>query len=349
MRDWKQTLISAGATLADAISRLDKGGMQIALVVDQNNRLTGVVTDGDIRRGLLRGVTLKDSVDLVVNKKPATSSPTVPRAQRLAIMRKLAIKQLPLIDARGELVGLDTLEEIVQSANRDNPVVIMAGGVGKRLRPLTERTPKPMLHVGGRPLIETIVRNLVSQGFWQIYLSVNYKAEAIEEHFRDGSEFGANIRYLRETQELGTAGALSLLPQPVESSVVVMNGDILTTVDFGSMLDFHQQHDVAATMAVRDFQYQIPYGVVAMDDLYLRSIVEKPTQSWFISAGIYVVEPSALASLMNGEPIDMPSLLDRLKAGGKRIAVFPIREYWLDIGRIEDFERALAEFPKIFE
>jgi NDP-sugar pyrophosphorylase family protein len=171
----------------------------------------------------------------------------------------------------------------------------------------------------------------------------------IETHFRDGSEFGATIRYLREDQGLGTAGALGLLPEGIKDSILVMNGDILTTVDFGSIVDFHQEHKVAATLAVRDYQYQVPYGVVTIDDLYLKGIIEKPTQSWFVSAGIYVLEPSALVNMKRGEAIDMPTLLDRLREGGSRIAVFPIREYWLDIGRIEDFERALAEFPRIFQ
>jgi dTDP-glucose pyrophosphorylase len=349
MKDWRATLTPASATLGEAIGRLDKGAMQIILVVEEGNRLIGVVTDGDVRRGLLKGVGLQDSVAPLVNKSPATAAPTSSRAQRLALMRQLSIKHLPIVTPERIVVGLDTLEDVLRSTTRDNPVVLMAGGAGHRLRPLTEQTPKPMLHVGGRPLIETMVRNLVAQGFWRIFLSVNYKAELIETHFRDGSEFGAKVEYLREDKGLGTAGALGLLPEGVKEPVLVMNGDILTTVDFGSIVDFHREHAVAATLAVRDYQYQVPYGVVTIDDLYLKGIVEKPMQSWFVSAGIYVLEPSALTNMTRGEAIDMPTLLDRLRESGNRIAVFPIREYWLDIGRIEDFERALAEFPRIFQ
>lgn len=349
MKDWRATLTPMSATLGEAIGQLDKAGMQIVMMVDDQARLLGILTDGDIRRGLMRGMTLNDPVAPIVNTKPATATPGMSRAQRLDVMRRRGIRQLPMVDPQGAVVGLDTLEDALLSASRNSAAVIMAGGLGQRLRPLTDDMPKPMLEVGGRPLIETLVRNLVSQGFSRIFISVNYKAEVIEQHFGDGSEFGAEIHYLREQEKLGTAGALSLLPEKPEAPLLVLNGDILTNVNFGSMLDFHNEHKAAATMAVRDYHFQVPYGIVTTDDLFLTSIVEKPTYNWFVSAGIYVIAPHALKAMMPGKLIDMPAFLEQLRTNDNRVAVFPIREYWLDIGRLEDFERALNEFPVIFK
>jgi NDP-sugar pyrophosphorylase family protein len=224
----------------------------------------------------------------------------------------------------------------------------MAGGLGERLGVLTRDVPKPMLNVGGRPLLETIVRNVVQQGFRNIFISVNYKAETIQGHFGDGSAFGAAIQYIQETERLGTAGALGLFPTPPDLPVVVTNGDILTTINYGALLDFHNGTPAEATMAVREHKVHVPYGVVSTSEGYLQTIREKPTESWFVSAGIYVIGRSVFDHVERGARIDMPAVLERVVANKGRVAIYPIREYWLDIGRMEDFEQAHAEFHEVF-
>ena len=203
-----------------------------------------------------------------------------------------------------------------------------------------------MLDVGGRPLLETIIRNVVQQGFRNIFISVNYRAEMIVDHFGDGAALGAAIQYLHEAERLGTAGALGLLPPASELPVVVMNGDILTTINYGALLDFHNGTPAQATMAVREHKVHVPYGVVSASEGYLEAIREKPTETWFVSAGIYVIGHAALDHVERGIAIDMPTVLERIVANKGRVAIYPIREYWLDIGRMEDFERAHAEFQR---
>jgi len=263
-------------------------------------------------------------------------------------MRQKFIKQLPLLDGSGQLIGVETLDELLEAPHYPNPALIMAGGLGERLGALTRDRPKPMLNVGGRPLLETIVRNVVQQGFKNIFISVNYKAEMIVDHFGDGSALGATIQYIHEAERLGTAGALGLLPAHSDLPVVVMNGDILTTINYGALLDFHNGTPAQATMAVREHKVHVPYGVVTTSEGYLQTIREKPTESWFVSAGIYVIGRAALDHVERGIRIDMPTVLERIVANKGRVAIYPIREYWLDIGRMEDFEQAHAEFHEVF-
>ena len=227
-------------------------------------------------------------------------------------------------------------------------VILMLGGQGTRLLPLTQETPKPMLSVGDKPLLETIVGNFAAQGFKNFYFSVNYKADIIERHFGEGSRFGINISYLYEKQPMGTAGALSLLPERPEGPLIVMNGDILTNSNFRHLIDFHRQNKAMATMCVREYEQQVPYGIVQTSGTKLQSITEKPMQTYFVNAGIYVIDPEALDYVPKGQYFDMPQLFDALKQADEDPAVFPIREYWLDIGRHEDLERARAEYGKIF-
>ncbi len=348
MKSWRKAVVGTQASVGDAIAAIESGSIQVALVLDASNRLLGIVTDGDVRRGLLRGITLSSRATEVMNPKPVSAPSALPREERLHLMRQKFIKQLPLLDAAGQLVGVETFDELLETQHYQNPVLIMAGGLGERLGALTREVPKPMLNVGGRPLLETIVRNLVQQGFKNIFISVNYRAELIRKHFGDGSSFGASIQYLEEAERLGTAGALGLFPSPPDLPVVVTNGDILTTINYGALLDFHNSTPAEATMAVREHKVHVPYGVVTASEGYLQLIREKPTESWFVSAGIYVIGPSALNHVERGMKIDMPAVLERVVADKGRVAIYPIREYWLDIGRMEDFEQAHAEFHEVF-
>jgi dTDP-glucose pyrophosphorylase len=348
MADWRRTLVAPEATIRVAMEAIDRSGARVALVAEPGGRLLGIVTDGDVRRAILRGVGLDSPAREIMNPRPVVAPADAPSAARRALLLERRLNQLPVLDAAGIVVGLERLDEVAAPPAREEWVVLMAGGLGTRLRPLTNDRPKPMLPVAGRPLLETIVAGLVVQGFQRLFLAVNYRAEMIRAHFGDGSRFGARIEYLTETSPLGTAGPLTLLPARPARPLVVMNADLLTAADFGRLVAFHDARAGAATIGVREFQLEIPYGVVQLEDDRMLGIEEKPVVSRFVSAGIYALAPEALARLEPGERCDMPDLLRRLTAAGDRVSVYPIREYWLDIGRLEDLERASAEFHRVF-
>ena len=348
MKDWKSTLIAPDATLREAIQTIDSGSLQIVLVVDSERRLLGTVTDGDLRRAILRGFGLDQPVLEIMNTQPTVARAEHDIAQVLADMQRKQIHRIPVVDDAGRVIGVELLEELARPAERDNWVVLMAGGLGSRLRPLTDNRPKPMLHVGNKPLLETIIENFVEQGFRRFFISVNYMAEIIKDHFADGSRWNAQIRYLEEDRKLGTAGALGLLPEPPTAPFLVMNGDLLTKVDFRHLLDFHREHRAQGTMCVREYDFQVPYGVVRLDGQRIAGIDEKPVQRFFVNAGIYVLEPEALQLVPRDTFFDMPSLFETLIAEDLDTAAFPIREYWLDIGQLADYDRANGEFAGIF-
>lgn len=346
--DLKAHCISNDAPILEAIKVIESSSGKIALVVDRDGRLRGTVTDGDIRRGLLSGVTVQQSVSLVLNHNPRTAPVGIKQDALLASMQQSRLRHMPLVDHNGRLVGLETLANLLQTGNRENWVVLMAGGEGRRLRPLTSDTPKPMLPVGTKPILETIMEKFVAAGFHKFFLSVNYKAELVEKHFGDGSSRGVEINYLREERALGTAGALGLLPERPTAPLFVMNGDILTNIDFGNILDFHRDHHAAATMCVYEYRLEVPYGVVSIDGHRLGAIEEKPTFRHYVNAGIYVLEPLALECIERNSERTMPHLFESLMAEGHTCNVCPIREYWLDIGQVADLQRANREFPKVF-
>jgi NDP-sugar pyrophosphorylase family protein len=258
----------------------------------------------------------------------------------LALMRRKVIHHLPLIDEDHRLVGLATLDDLVGAVERPNWVVLMAGGLGTRLHPLTKECPKPLLKVGEKPILEIILESFAEQGFKQIFLSVNYKAEMIQDYFGEGDRWGVQINYIHEKERLGTAGALSLLPGQPTTPMIVMNGDILTRTSFDSLLKFHEAQNAVATMAVREYDFQVPYGVVRVDGTKIEAIEEKPVQHFFVNAGIYTLSPKALAYIPKNTFFDMPTLFEHLIAANQPTAAYPLREYWIDIGRISDLEKA---------
>jgi dTDP-glucose pyrophosphorylase len=347
-KEWRTTLVREEQSIREAIRAIDESALQIALIVDAEQRLVGTVTDGDVRRALLRNTSLDAPVREIMNREPVSCPVALGREAALAVMRGSDVKQVPLVDAAGRVAGLELIGDVIKRTERSNWVVLMAGGLGQRLRPLTEDCPKPMLPVGGQPILEIILKNFVRQGFHRFFLSVNYKAEMVRRHFDDGARWGVTIDYLEEREKLGTAGALGLLPGTPEEPIIVMNGDLLTAVNFGNMLEFHVEQQAAATMAVREHTVEVPFGVIDLADNYLAGLTEKPRYSWFINAGVYVVEPSLLALIDRGQPLDMPVLFERALARNDKIAAFPIREYWRDIGRLEDLERASADYPEEF-
>jgi dTDP-glucose pyrophosphorylase len=345
-----EILIHPTTTILKAIEVIEKSALQVAVVVDSEKHILGLVTDGDIRRGILGNISLEAPVEKVMNRTPVIARQDQSSDDILEIMRSNRFHHIPVVDGSNCLVGLVTIDDLIKSGSRarDNWVVLMAGGLGTRLRPLTEECPKPLLKIGNRPILETILLNFKEHGFRRFYLTVNYMADMIKEYFGNGSKWGVEIRYIQENIRMGTAGALSLLPEKPESAVFVMNGDLLTNVNFGSMLDFHLEHEAYATMCVREYDYQVPYGVVNVDQHHLKSIVEKPLQHFFVNAGIYILNPNALDYIPENSFFDMPELFERLVRENAETIVFPIREYWLDIGRMEDYDRANGEYSTHF-
>ena len=346
--NWKESVILPTASVKDVMQVMDKSALQIALVVDEEKRLLGAVTDGDVRRSILRGGELSQPVTEIMNPHPIAALQGTERAALLRLMKAKSVRQIPLVDDEKRIVGLAQMEELLCRPQRDNAVVLMAGGLGTRLRPLTDKIPKPLLKVGARPILETILESFLDAGFHRFYFAVNYKSQMIEDYFGDGSRFGAEIAYLHENKRMGTAGALYFLPEPPKEPILVMNGDLLTKVDFGELLDYHMEQEAAATMAVREYNYQVPYGVIDFDGERIAAIREKPSYSFFVNAGIYVLSPEAVARVDKEEFFDMPQLFDELVAAGQKTTVYPVREYWLDIGRMDDFQRAQEEYGEMF-
>lgn len=348
MKAFNDVLISPEQTILDALRIIDTGSKQIALVVDREQYLLGTITDGDIRRGILRGESLESPATSVMNSAPLTASLSDSKEKIFSLMKRRQLRQIPIINDKGQLVRIDLLDSMLNREERTNWVVLMAGGLGTRLSPLTDNCPKPLLKLGNKPILEIIMENFIESGFKRFYISVNYRAEMIEEYFGDGSKWSVEIRYLNETQRLGTAGALSLIDETPEEPMFVMNGDLLTKVNFQQLLEYHIETKALATMCVREYEYQVPYGVVKVDDHRLLSIEEKPTHKYFISGGIYVVDPKALDFVPSNSFYDMPTLFEQLIGDNQETTVFPIREYWLDIGRMDDFNRATGEYSENF-
>jgi dTDP-glucose pyrophosphorylase len=345
MSNWKDSLISPEASVEDAIKAIGAGAMRIALVVDANRRLLGTVTDGDVRRAIIRHVALDHPVRDIMNATPKTVPVGTGRDELLGILHAHSLLQVPIVDDEFRVVGIETLQDIGHTPQFNNWVFLMAGGFGKRLRPLTYDVPKPMLPVGGKPVLETIVESFIAHGFHRFYIAVHYKGEAIKEHFGNGERWDATIRYIDETTPLGTAGALSLLPSCDGLPVLMMNGDLLTKVHFQDLLRFHEQQGAVATLCGRRYNYQVPFGVIDAEGHVVHGIVEKPVHTCFVNAGIYVISPEAIAAVPKGESLDMPDLLQDFVDSKQKVCVFPIHEYWLDIGQMSDFERAGREFP----
>lgn len=348
MKNYKNILLNSNSTIREALKIIDSGAMKIGIVVDEEEKLIGTVTDGDIRRGLLNNLSLDDVLETIIFRTPTVCKidDTKERILEIAVEKKLY--QIPIVNNDGKLIGIEEVDELLKSKHKNNKVVLMVGGLGTRLRPLTNITPKPMLKVGDKPILETIIRNFKKYGFTEIILSVSYKAEIIENYFGDGSTFGVNIEYIHEEKRMGTAGALSLIREKLSEPFFVMNGDLLTNINFEHMMDYHISNSSIATMGVREYDFQVPYGVVNVDGINIKSIEEKPVHNFYVSGGVYVLDSKVLYFIPKNEFFDMPTLFEKVIADGKKSISFPIREYWLDIGRMEEFEKANNEYHEVF-
>lgn len=339
-KDWRHCLIGPDASIFQAISTLDRGALKLAMVVDEAGRLLGTITDGDIRRGLLRGVSTDAPLREILHRNPLVATADMAKDQVLKLMHANQIEQIPVVDSEHRVIGLHHWQALDKIRRRENPLIVMAGGKGIRMRPHTETCPKPLLPVAGRPILEHIVERARADGFRRMVFALHYLGHMIEEHFGDGSAFDVEITYLRETEPMGTAGALSLLSPVPDLPFVVSNGDVLTDIRYGDILDYHMQQGATATMAVRLHEWQHPFGVVRINGIDIDGFEEKPITRNHVNAGVYVLDPGSIEKLKPGVACDMPNLFETLKAAGNRVVAYPLHEPWLDIGRPSDLARA---------
>lgn len=335
---WRKALLPPSATIEQAIKNLDVVAIKIVIVINDMGILKGTISDGDIRRGLLKGLDLNSPISSVVRNNSIVVHPDTDRDTVLLLMRVNKIQQIPVVDDHGRLVGLHLWDEITTSPKRPNLMVIMAGGKGTRLRPHTENCPKPLLPVAGKPMVEHIIERAKLEGFTNFLFAVHYLGHLIEDYFGNGESMGVQIDYLREKSPLGTAGALGLLKPIPTIPFVVTNGDLITDIRYGELLDFHSRHAASATMAVRLYEWQHPFGVVQTQGIEIVGFEEKPIARSYINAGVYALSPEAINQLSPNKHCDMPQLFERLKVQGKLTAAYPMHEPWMDIGRPEDYK-----------
>jgi dTDP-glucose pyrophosphorylase len=337
---WRDSIVKVNTPIKIAIEQINKVGIKIALVLDENYRLLGTVSDGDFRRGMLSGLTLEDTVEKIMNKNPRTVNQGTSRLEILKLMNDTKILQIPIVDGNNFVIGLHLWDDISVQVKHSNIMVIMAGGKGSRLHPQTENRPKPMLLVAGIPILEHIIKRARSQGFNHFIVAINYLGQIIEDYFKDGQKFGVKIEYLREDVPLGTAGALSLLSRKPERAFIVTNGDVITDINYSDFLEYHAVQNAAVTVAVHTHEFQIPYGVVQINGLEVESYEEKPIVSSLINAGVYALDPEVLGFITEPRFRDMPELLDIARDLKKKVIVYPLHEFWIDIGRPIDLEIA---------
>lgn len=337
---WRQALLPADSTIQQVIRNLDQVAIKIVMVVNAAGELEGTISDGDIRRGLLRGLDLNSPITSVIHRNALVVPAEMGRETVMQLMVANKIQQIPVVDEHGHVVGLHLWDEINTQPVRPNLMVIMAGGMGTRLRPHTENCPKPLLPVGGKPMLEHIIERAKLEGFTHFVLAIHYLGHMIEDHFGNGERLQVRIDYLREQSPLGTAGALGLLRPRPDTPFVVTNGDVLTDIHYGELLDFHIRQTAVATMAVRVHEWQHPFGVVQTRGVDIVGFEEKPIARSHINAGVYALDPDALSVLSAEEHCDMPTLFERLQAKAKRTVAYPMHEPWLDVGRPEDYSEA---------
>ena len=335
----ENVVISPAASIHDAITRLDKAGTGALLLCSDGLRLCGLLTDGDIRRAILRGIPMEAACEKIASPNPVTAQRPIPVGDALYLMNQYDINHLPVVDGQGNVVALLLRKDLVREDHLSLSAVIMAGGFGKRLLPLTERVPKPMLPVGDRPLLELTIQKLHDSGIRDVNLTTHYLPESIMNHFGNGEAFGVRLNYLQEDNPLGTAGGLRVMKN-ANGPILVLNGDILTGVSLEEMLVFHREHGAELTMGVRKYEMKVPYGVVKCNDVRVEEIREKPSLDFFINAGLYLLEPSACDCIPEERRFDMTDLIRALLDAGRTVVGFPIIEYWLDVGRYEDYKRA---------
>ena len=339
-KHWSSAILPVDSNIEQAIHVLNESALKIVLVTDISGVLIGTISDGDIRRGLLKGLNLTNQIESIIHHGAIVASSDLSREIVTQMMTTNRIQQIPIVDKSMHVIGLHLWDEINGPSERGDTMVIMAGGKGSRLYPETETCPKPMLLIAGKPILEHIINRAKAEGFSNFVLAIYHLGHMIEDYFGNGEKFGVNIEYLRETSPLGTAGALSLLDPRPKSAFIVTNGDVVTDIRYGELLDFHYQNGATATMAVRTHEWQNPFGVVQTQGVEISRYEEKPISRSYINAGVYVLEPSSLGLLKKSEWYDMPTLFESIRSNGERVVAFPIHETWLDVGSPEDLKLA---------
>ncbi|WP_417546569.1 nucleotidyltransferase family protein [Marinobacter sp.] len=350
MKSWECIVLSPNDSIRDAMRTLDKGSLRIVLICDAEQKLLGTVTDGDTRRALLADANMQDAVSQIMNTNPISVTSNTSREQRLRLMKQHDLTAIPILDSRNSVISLETLHQAMQPEQRDNPVFIMAGGFGTRLQPLTDHCPKPMLRVGDKPMLELLLNQFISHGFYNFYISTHYLPEIIRSHFGDGSRWNVSIQYVHEESPLGTGGALGLLPIGLPNlPLIMMNGDVLTKIDYTRLLRHHERYKFDATICVREDEHRVPFGVIETEEQLVTSMVEKPTFRYKINTGIYILNPDIVTSVQPSQRIDMPTLLEKHRVNKKRIGTYTSYDYWLDIGQMKDYQKAQRDIETYFK
>ena len=347
MKSIEKIKITKDATIKQALKVISDGSFRIAIIVDKKDKLLGILTDGHIRRGFLKGLDINSSVKSIIFKKPIIAKKKDTREKLLKIALSKKIYQIPVVDSNGKAIGIHVLDELIQPKNKSNKVVIMAGGKGIRLRPLTKNIPKPMLRVGKKPILQTIIEKFKESGYENFVICVNHLSKVIKNYFGNGTKFGVKIEYIHEKKRMGTAGALSLFKTKLTEPFFVINGDLMINLDFEKMLDFHNENNSKATMCIAEYNLELPYGEVKLNNEKIVSIEEKPIHKIFVNAGVYILDPKCI-ELIPKTFYDMPSLFKKIIANKKKTISFPIHEYWVDIGRFDDYKKAKLEYSKMF-
>lgn len=348
MKSIEKIKILENSKIKHALKALSLGAHQILVVLDKKNKLVGTLTDGDIRRGFLKGLNINSSIKSITFRKPTVAKQNITKEKLLSIAITKKIYQIPVLDKNEKVIGIYVLDELLKKNTLSNKVVIMAGGRGTRLRPLTKHIPKPMLKVGNKPIIQTIIDRFSESSFKNFIICVNYKSKIIKDYFGNGAKFGVNIEYVDEKKRMGTAGAISLLKKKLNKPFFVINGDLLTNLNFKKMLDFHKEHNSRATMCIKQYNINLTYGEVKLDKENIMSINEKPKHKFFINAGAYILDPKCI-ELIPKKFYDMPSLFKKMIKKKYKIVSFPLEEYWLDVGRPNDYDKANIDYNSIFE
>ena len=343
---WRQAVLPATSSIEKAIESLDKTSLKIVLVVNSDQSFSGTISDGDIRRAMVRGKTLQDSIEQVANAECFKVTENCDINSLPSIMRANKVFQIPVVNAKNELTGLHVLDELLDATELKNFFVVMAGGRGQRLRPYTENCPKPLVPVSGRPILEHILERAKQEGFRNFIFSINYLGHMIRKHFGDGHQFGVSIEYVEEDHPMGTAGSLSLIKKLPKEPFIVSNGDVLTNFKYSQLIDFHHFHQADATMAVKLHEWQNPFGVVSTEGFEIKGFEEKPIYRSHVNAGIYVLNPDVLSNLKQGVSCDMPELFDLLRYASKKTIAYPMHEPWLDVGRPEDLHKKTDLFKE---
>ncbi len=344
---FKECITSEDGDIRKAISTIEKGGLRIALIIGKDKKLVGTICDGDIRRGLLKGFTLDSPLSHVIKRNYHRASSDVSKKELSKIMKKNSISQIPIVTDDNKLIGLEISHDLIPDSSNyltPNYALLMAGGKGTRLQPITNNCPKPLLPINGKPILEIILEQCINSGIRNFYISVHYLAEKIINYFGDGSKWNVNIEYLSENIPLGTAGALTLLPPTIKDPIIVINGDVLTKTNFHEILKYHSENNADITICAREHKLSSPYGVIEVQGIKFKSMIEKPSFRQLVNAGIYVINPQLIEQIKTNNYIDMPEFIKETKNREKNVIVYPVHEYWIDIGKPETLNKAYFEW-----